>query len=163
MSKNEDIEKETLWSSVRERSLNLRMNIDELVIVVKDKPEYDTFKAEWEQCTLDCMVFQYESELRLGNWGSIESLLAESDKIRTLDFDSILVNLVIDDQYPQRVKSVVLTHVLQRNLGDMGIPSVKVSRWIRLLLKFTSGVELEDNSLKIVQQIYTRLCSQEVS
>lgn len=163
ISKNENIDKETLWSSIRERALNLRLNIDELIVVMKNKPEYDTFKEEWERCALDCMVFQYESELKLGNLGSIESVLAESDKIHTLDFDSILVNIVIDDQYPERIKSAVLTKVLERNLGDSSIPAVKISRWIRLLLKYSSGVEIEDNSLKIVHQIYTRLCSQEVS
>lgn len=112
------------------------------------------------------MIFQFEAELKLENYGSIESLIRESNKLKTIEFDSTLINMVINDgdsNYPDRIKSLIISSILSRNFGDLKISSLKISRWVRLLLKFTNGVDEEDNCLKIISQIYTRLCSQEVS
>ncbi|CAM9013301.1 unnamed protein product [Wickerhamomyces anomalus] len=112
------------------------------------------------------MIFQFEAELKLENYGSIESLIRESNKLKTIEFDSTLINMVINDDdsnYPDRIKSLIISSILSRNFGDLKISSLQISRWVRLLLKFTNGINEEDNCLKIISQIYTRLCSQEVS
>lgn len=166
MSKKTNLDFKLLWGTVKEKALNLRINIDELTIIIGNKPGFENFQKEWEQCLLDVMIFQFEAELKLENYGSIESLIRESNKLKTIEFDSTLINMVINDDdsnYPDRIKSLIISSILSRNFGDLKISSLKVSRWVRLLLKFTNGIDEEDNCLKIISQIYTRLCSQEVS
>lgn len=165
MSKRQNLDPKIIWGSVKTRSLKLRISIDELIIIIGKESDFNKFKVEWDQCLLDCMIFQFEAELKLENWSSVESILRESNRLKTIDFDSTLVNIVTveNETFPERIKSLVLTEILQRNFGNSSVSAIKISRWVRLLLKYNSGVDAEDNCLKIVQQIYTRLCSQEVS
>jgi len=162
-SKKEHLDNTILWGSVREKSLELRLNIEEITILVSGKPQFEDFKQEWEQCLLDCMIFQYKAELKLENWSAIEAVLRESERLKNIEFDTTLVNIVVDqnEDYPERIKSLVSMKVLQRNFGSNTIPASKISRWVRILLKYNTGVHAEENCLKVLEQIYTRLCSQE--
>ncbi|CCH44259.1 hypothetical protein BN7_3820 [Wickerhamomyces ciferrii] len=161
-SKDQNLDADIRWKEIRSQSLNLRLSIEELTIISETQAEYDVFRKEWEQCLVDCMIFQFQAEFELEHWSAAETIIRESRKLTTQEFDTTVVNITSENtKAPESIKSNILTEILQRNLGDPEISAVKISRWIRLLLKYNgSGIEADSNSLKIIQQIYLRISSQ---
>ncbi|ONH66231.1 Sporulation-specific protein 22 [Cyberlindnera fabianii] len=156
-SKIPNIDPKVLWSNVRTKSLNLRIMIDELMITCQQNPELQSLQSEWEKCILDCMLFQFQSELELGNQSALESIIKESYHCRTIEFDSTVVNVVNDTKYPARLRSLVFSSIIERNISDSKVPSSTISRWIRLLLKQN---EIDASMQKVLTQVIARLGSQ---
>jgi tetratricopeptide (TPR) repeat protein len=156
-SKTPNIEHDDRWSNVRTRSLNLRIMIDEMMIVSQGQVEYiKHFKKDWVQCLLHCIVFQYQSEIELGNQNAVEAIIQETSKFKNHELDSTFVNICWDSKQPTRLKSQVLYLIIERHLGELSTPSTTLSRWIRLLLKQENDTQIQ----RIISQLIMRLNSQ---
>lgn len=151
------VDHDTLWSDIRSRSLNLRIMIDEMIIVSQGYAEYiKHFRRDWERCLLDCMIFQCQAELELGNQNAVETIVQEANKYRDVDFDGTLVNLVWSSSQPSRLKAHVLSMVIERHLSELSTPCTIISRWVRLFLKQESDQSVQ----RVISQLIMRLNSQ---
>lgn len=159
-SKLTNISSEILWNSIRNKSLNLRVLIDEIKIVNQNRVEFDKVENEFKECLMDVTLFQFQSELELSNWSSATTIVNECMNIRCIEFDSTLINILVDEKYPDMIKSTIISIIIEKNISNYEIEGIVLARWLRLLLKTSNGFnESEQACLKIIDKIIQRIRS----
>ncbi|KAH3673622.1 hypothetical protein WICMUC_003525 [Wickerhamomyces mucosus] len=140
---------EIILNDLKKRSIDLKISIEEVLILIQQKEDFSQFKKELGKLFLDSLIFEFESDLGLGNWESVEANLKYSMKFSNPDFDSTLVNLVIQGSHPENIKVMVLYEVISRNFYT--VSKVTLSRWVRLLLKNSNlDLKTEEICFKVV-------------
>jgi tetratricopeptide (TPR) repeat protein len=160
-SKMTTISNEVLWGTVRQKSLNLRVLIDESRIIHQNRIDFDKFQKDWDQSLMDATLFQFQSELELGNWSASKTIVNETMKIKSIEFDSTLVNILIEEKFPEMIKAPIISMIIEKNISVGVIDGSVLSRWVRLLLKNSlSSFESEQSCLKVLDKIINRMRSQ---
>lgn len=142
------ISKDIIFNDLKSRSQQLKVAIEEVLIVSKNHPSFIKFSKEIEKIFLDCLMFEIEANLNLATFNPVFSILKDSARFKNIDFDSTVVNLITKDTYPETTRVSVLSMIIERNLLDC--PKAKISRWIRLLLKYCT-VNFESEQITLTQ------------
>ncbi|KAH3688386.1 hypothetical protein WICPIJ_000629 [Wickerhamomyces pijperi] len=153
------IAKDIIFNDLKTSAQRLKADIEEVLTVFKNHPNFIKFVKEIEKIFLDCLMFEIEANLNLGTYNTILSILKESFKYKNIDFDSTVVNLISKDSYPETLRVSIISTIIERNL--LGGARTKISHWVRLLLKYcTVNLESEQITLSQLSKIIQMLSNE---